>query len=746
MTNKIFTYGSVCSGIEAVSAAWHSLLLTPLWFSEIDPFPSAVLKQRWPRVPNLGDMTTLAQRIMDEEIRAPDILVGGTPCQSFSIAGLRHGLADSRGQLTIAFVELADAIDKKRSERGESPCLIIWENVPGVLSSKDNAFGCFTGALAGESCALQPTGKRWTNAGCIYGPTRTVAFRLLDAQFFGLAQRRKRVFVVASARNDINPAEILFEWESVRRHSPPGREKGKETAGNAGAGIANCSHWDGAEHPHPTLTQSFNTGGIGQSGQELFSQRGAGIVMGSTGIDEENNASDELFGTLKAHGSCGFQGAVISRSVNGDITHALTAAGRGGSEDGTGRGTPVISTFRMQAFGEYSGDNTAYTCKARDGRGATDLAVISASHSAENTDSTGGNRNGNAPEHGVHTETPPCGQASAFKAGQGAKARGIGFAEEQSPTLTNASSGSCLAPAVLLQAAEAHPGMAFAQNTRDEVRYEGHDGQISGAVCAMPGARQTTHWCGGDLAVRRLLPVECERLQGFPAAGLVCTVTVMPPEETVSSQTVVPVLMHIHVDAELSILRLERSSSYSVPGGSHNETACQQLPAASGDMIRLITLMLTEMERVMYDRSEMIKPVFSFRLQRGDGHYAVWLSGGTHEAGMPCERDLAFRVKNMLQATSRRQKRARPGVPDLPLLFRMVAEMAEVLLADERQDGLAWAFTLDMRRGYTQIPWRGKCALDCPDGPRYKALGNAMAVPVIHWLGKRIYRVFCSLD
>ena len=746
MTQKILTYGSVCSGIEAVSVAWHSLPLTPLWFSEIEPFPSAVLEQRWPQVPNHGDMTLLAQRIMDEEIQAPDILVGGTPCQSFNIAGLRHGLADSRGQLTIAFVELADAIDKKRGERGEPPCVIIWENVPGVLSSKNNAFGCFTGALAGESCALQSAGKRWTNAGCIYVPTRTVAFRLLDAQFFGLAQRRKRLFVVASARNDIDPAEILFECEGVRRHSPPGRQTGQETAGNAGTGVANCSHWDGAEHPHPTLSQSFNNGGISQSGQELFSQRGAGIVMGSTGIDEKSNICCAFFRTQKALRTGGFQGTLVSRSVCGEITHALTAAGCGGSEDGTGRGTPVISTFRMQAFGEYSGDNTASTCKARDGRGATDPAVVSVRHSAENTDGIDGNRNGNAPEHGTHTEALTCGQASAFKAGQGAKARSIGFAEEQSPTLTNASSGSCLAPAVLLQVAEAHTGMAFTQNTRDEVRYQGRDGQISGAVCAMQGTRQTTHWCGADLAVRRLLPLECERLQGFPAAGLACTVTVMPTEEAVSSQAKVPVLLHIHVDAELNTLRLERSAPNGVAISSHNEAAGQQLPAARGDMIRLITLMLTEMERVMYDRSEMRQSTYSFRLQRGNGPYTVWLSGGTHKSGIPCESHPAFRVKNTLHATLRRQKRARPGVPDLPLLFRMVTEMADEWLADERQDGLAWAFTLDMRRGYTQIPWRGKCALDCPDGPRYKVLGNAMAVPVVHWLGKRIYRACCPCD
>ena len=304
-------YGSVCSGIEAASKAWEPLGWKPAWFSEIEAFPSAVLAHHWPKVTNLGDMTKIADAVRAGEVEAPDVLVGGTPCQAFSIAGLREGLSDDRGQLTLSYVELANAIDAKRRERGEPEAIIVWENVPGVLSSKDNAFGCFLAGLAGESSELQPAGGKWTHAGCVSGPERVIAWRVLDAQFFGVAQRRRRVFVVASARKDFDSEAVLFELNSVRRDTAPRRETGERITESAGHCLTNGSHWDGENYPHPTLNQSNNIGGIGQSNQEIFSQRGAGLV----------------------------------------------------------------GAYRMVAFGEYADDETASTCKARDYKDATDLAV-----------------------------------------------------------------------------------------------------------------------------------------------------------------------------------------------------------------------------------------------------------------------------------------------------------------------------------------------------------------------------------
>jgi DNA (cytosine-5)-methyltransferase 1 len=240
-------FGSVCSGIEAASVAWHPLGWQAAWFAEIEPFPSAVLSHHYPEVPNLGDLTKIARRILTGEVEAPDVLCGGTPCQAFSVAGLRQSLDDDRGNLTLKFVELADAIDHVRGLRGQPPAVVFWENVPGVLSTKDNAFGCFLAGLAGEDGELQPPGKRWEDAGAVLGPRRAVAWRTLDAQYFGLAQRRRRVFVVASARDDFDPAQVLFEWHSVRRDTAPSREAGQGAAGTITTRAGNGSRQAGEE-------------------------------------------------------------------------------------------------------------------------------------------------------------------------------------------------------------------------------------------------------------------------------------------------------------------------------------------------------------------------------------------------------------------------------------------------------------------------------------------------------------------
>lgn len=235
-------YGSVCSGIEAATVAWHGLDWDAAWFSEIEPFPCAVLQHHYPTVPNYGDMLTLPARIAAGEIEAPDVFCGGTPCQAFSIAGLRKSLLDDRGNLTLTFCEIANAIDAARHSSGKESCVVFWENVPGVLNTDDNAFGCFLAALAGESLPLQPPGGRWTNAGAVLGPQRTVAWRVLDAQHFGVAQRRKRIFLVASARKDFDPCEVLFERDGVRRNSATGRTAQQEVAGSIGDSATQSSY------------------------------------------------------------------------------------------------------------------------------------------------------------------------------------------------------------------------------------------------------------------------------------------------------------------------------------------------------------------------------------------------------------------------------------------------------------------------------------------------------------------------
>lgn len=221
----MISFGSVCSGIESASVAWEPLGMRAAWLSEVDAAPSKVLAHHWPHVPNMGNMCALPSYLDAGYIDAPDVLVGGTPCQAFSVAGARASMGDARGQLTLTYVEIANAIDRKRPG---AECVTVWENVPGVLNTKDNAFGCFLGALAGEVLPLQPAGPKWTNSGCVFGPKRTIAWRVLDAQYFGVAQRRRRVFVVASARTGFDPARVLFERGGVRRDTPPSREAGED--------------------------------------------------------------------------------------------------------------------------------------------------------------------------------------------------------------------------------------------------------------------------------------------------------------------------------------------------------------------------------------------------------------------------------------------------------------------------------------------------------------------------------------
>lgn len=222
-------YGSLCSGIEAASVAWEPLGWQPAWFAEIEPFPCAVLSHHWPHVPNHGDMTQLVGKILNGSIEAPDVLVGGTPCQAFSVAGLRGSLDDERGNLTLVLIRILDAIDFIRARNGQPPCILVWENVPGVLSTKDNAFGCFLGGLAGEDMPLEPAGQKWTNAGAVFGPAREIAWHILDAQYFGVPQRRRRVFLIASA-GSASPAEILFERQGEAGDFGAGAETREDPA------------------------------------------------------------------------------------------------------------------------------------------------------------------------------------------------------------------------------------------------------------------------------------------------------------------------------------------------------------------------------------------------------------------------------------------------------------------------------------------------------------------------------------
>jgi len=395
-------YASVCDGIGAVHVAWQPLGWHCEWTAEIDAFPAAVVEQRW-GFPNRGDMTQFKEW-NDGSI---DLLVGGTPCQSFSVAGLRKGLHDPRGGLMLTFLEIAQRY---------RPRWVVWENVPGVLSSNGGRdFGAFLGAL-GE------LGYGW-------------AYRVLDAQWFGVAQRRRRVFVVGCLGDERCAAKVLFESESVRRDNPPSRANGQ----GATYDVAPC---------------------IGASGRGF---ERAGETRG--------------------------QDPVVAQPYR--IANCLTQRMHKGINTTCDEGQTPVVAFHPTQDPISSEDGVVHATRATTVV-AFDILGTPATRAAKETD--------------VHVplraRLPGQSEAStttvvAFKPGQ-SEAAGAFFATEGfAPTIQSASNGSTAVPAV-----------AFNAYQRTE-----HD--ATWPLGASDG-RKVEVGVRDGMAVRRLTPRECERLQGFP--------------------------------------------------------------------------------------------------------------------------------------------------------------------------------------------------------------------------------------
>jgi DNA (cytosine-5)-methyltransferase 1 len=352
-------YLSVCSGIEAASVAWESLGWTPVAFAEIEKFPSQVLAHHFPGVPNLGDMTKYKDWDIDRD--AVDLIVGGTPCQSFSVAGLRKGLEDPRGNLALTFIGMVDHY---------RPEWVIWENVPGVLSSSGGRdFGSFLGALGQLG----------------YG----FAYRVLDAQYFGVPQRRRRVFVVAHSSGDSRrAAEILFEPESLRGYSPKSRKTGQDTAQclTTGTGCRydpetetlipvmyenhpNDSRITGPVDPSPTVAARWGTGG---GNTPLVQHTFRKSRRAQSAEDFETWVPDEVTNTL----NCFDLGDIRSVDIVVEpIALAENTIGRqpmnGGNGDGYTVGGPMYTlnatgvhgvahpahAFKIRGVGHYTGTN-----------------------------------------------------------------------------------------------------------------------------------------------------------------------------------------------------------------------------------------------------------------------------------------------------------------------------------------------------------------------------------------------------
>lgn len=361
-------FGSVCSGIEAASVAWHPLGWRAAFYSEIEKFPSAVLAHHYPDTQNYGDMT----RFKEWPDAKLNVLVGGTPCQSFSVAGLRKGLDDPRGNLMLTYGAIAGRY---------RPRWLVWENVPGVLSSNGGRdFGTFLGMLGQLG----------------YG----FAYRIFDAQYAGLAQRRKRVFVVGCLGDWRAAAAVLFERHSLQGHPAPSRETRKDVA--------------------PTLSARTQGGG----GLGTASELDGGLVP------------------------------VVSPALKARDCKAP-------SSDGDGDGAPLIPCIAIR---------TAQT--SSNGHGFSDEVA--------------------------YTLDGAQGQAIAF-GWQNSASQGDSVSEHITPTLDKSKT----------------PAVAVALRGRDGGATAELGDEVGHTLRASQGGGDKPHVLVG-MAVRRLLPVECERLQGFP--------------------------------------------------------------------------------------------------------------------------------------------------------------------------------------------------------------------------------------
>ena len=485
-------YGSVCSGIEAATVAWHPLGWEAQWFSEIEPFPSAVLDYRFPNVPNLGDMTQIHLNPIFNDSTI-DVLVGGTPCQSFSVAGLRKGLDDPRGNLMLTFLSLAER---------KKPQWIVWENVPGVLSSNGGRdFATFLTALAELG----------------YG----FAYRILDAQYFGVAQRRRRVFVVGYLGDWRPAAAVLFESHSLQWNLEKSRKKGKETPRPAQDGIGESGTTIAMAHGQANAEITTNN-----SCPTLSCVHEAPIVTEPTIIDRAafNQGVNAQYEPYIEEGET--MPSLVAKGPHA-VAHAFKV--RGGCEGG-GKGylgqdesAFTISTHQDQMIAQpicfedsrrdsvrVNGD-ISQTLSAQMGTGGNNTPMVAQPIAlAENTigrkPENGGNGDGfteGGPMYTLNTTgVHGVGQPLPFNTTQITNPYNGNNPKYGDPCHTLASTDH--PPAIAQPLAVDCYNQTVNEKTSQTIGSSASDVNHYGAVL------QPT------MAIRRLTPTECERLQGFP--------------------------------------------------------------------------------------------------------------------------------------------------------------------------------------------------------------------------------------
>lgn len=456
-------YGSVCSGIEAATVAWHSLGWTPAFFSEIEANPSYVLAHHYGSnmpgqplttngVPNYGDFTQI-----EDTGQSIDLLVGGTPCQSFSVAGKRLGLDDPRGNLALEFLALAKRL---------RPKWIIWENVPGVFSSysgsehatREIGEGCVGGH---REC---PENRDFAMflayvRECGYG----FAYRVLDAQYVrvdglerAVPQRRRRVILVGCLGDWASAAAVLLEPEGMSGDIAPSRSQG--------------------EGPH----RGFETGPSGGSITEVAPTLDSGCKNGP----------------IRSQIGCGVLSNPIGGFQDGSVSGPVLSKWSKGSGGPAGDELQNMVAYSLSGHAEYKEGLTTLSSEGGDcGGGSESIIAVSHTFRGEGHD---------ASCDGTGKGTPIVPLCSDTKVSEVVNsADGAAFALRAMGRANGKDNGG------------GQLGVAFAQNSRDKVRLLNGDGQIAGAPGADEGLKQQT-LIASIWAVRRLMPIECERLQGFP--------------------------------------------------------------------------------------------------------------------------------------------------------------------------------------------------------------------------------------
>jgi len=612
-------------------------------------------------------------------------------CQAFSVAGLRRSLDDERGNLSLEYVRIADAIDDVRSVRGEQPVTTLWENVPGVLNTKDNAFGCLLGALAGEDVPMEPPGGRWKNAGCVFGPKRSICWRVLDAQFFGLAQRRRRVFVVSSAREGFRPQEILFEFEGGRGDTAPGREEGQGAAGpaqgGAGAGGANTydlrGHGDGdtinalvGDHANrptdytPVVTHE----------PEPPRDTASTLTARYPGASHQWAPHNEADNLIPMKSVLPFDTTQVTSKYNyshpkeGDPCHPLAAGAHPpavamGSETGqvavdVRNGTLGDTSQTVQSGGASPSENTIPHVISLQDVGARDKAQ----------NGRGWNDDGVS-----YTVDAAATQGVAFGADLSQKAEGIGFKEEQAPCVAPGTHPGHGTHAIVPMSGETGACMAF--SSKDD----GRDASEEVSPTLRAGAHDGSHANSGapPAVVTEMEPLAFKAGQGPKARSLGIGENVSP---TLTSED--------SGNTRTPTVAFQACGARADPGVSCSEERAYTLPA-----------------NPMSDRGQAVAFKSSHYTRGKDGAPSEVCPPPTKEADKGDQDPLvlagdeppARRVYQVRRLTARECERLQ-GFPD----------------------------------DYTRIPWRKKGAEDCPDGPRYKSLGNSMAVTVMAWIGRRI--------